>query len=140
MVVYQRRVQDSKTNIRKELYINDALQTIQDTDYGVFLNLTKDQAQQLTRYIPIRLWYFGRYLSGRYKVFFCNSVYVESFINDNNILLRKEDRSVVQFEQAFNYHILERKERLVKHSKTPYFENGTFNKPHNLSDRRFYVI
>lgn len=141
IAIYQRRIQDSKTNIRKELYLNDALMSINDTNYGLFLNLkNKEQAQELSKEVPVKLYYLGKYLNGRYKVFFSNSIYIESFINNKDILLKKENETIVQFEQRFNFKVLERKEKLIKYSKTPYFENGIYTKPQYQNNRRFYVI
>lgn len=142
IAIYQRRIQDSKTNIRKELYINDALKTINDTGYGVFINLkNSEQAMQLSKEIPIKLYYMGKYLNGRYKIFFSNSIYIESFLNSSDILLKKsKNESIVQFEQSLNFNILERKDRLVKYSQTAYFENGNYFKPQYQTNRRFYVI
>lgn len=141
IAIYQRRLQDTRTNIRKELYLNDALISIENTNYGVFFNLkNSEEAISLTKNLPVRLYYMGKYLN-RYKVFFCNSIYIESFLNTSNILLKKDKmESIVQFEQKFNYNVLERRDRLIKYSKTAYFENGIFNKPQYQTNKRFYII
>ena len=107
-----------------------------------FINLkNSEQAMQLSKEIPIKLYYMGKYLNGRYKIFFSNSIYIESFLNSSDILLKKsKNESIVQFEQSLNFNILERKDRLVKYSQTAYFENGNYFKPQYQTNRRFYVI
>ena len=48
--------------------------------------------------------------------------------------------SIVRFEQEFNFNVLHRKDRLIKYSKTPYFEGGVFYKPKNLTNNKMVTF
>ena len=101
---------------------------------------SQEEAIALTKEIPLRIYFLGKYFN-KYKVCLITSDYFIPKLRPSQILLElSEKSSVIRFEQDFNFRILQRKDRLVKYSKTPYFENGVFFKPRNLTNPRFITF
>ena len=138
--LYRKRVDFGK-GIRPEMYLNDALSSIEQGKYAAFVDIkSQEEAIALSKEIPLRIYFLGKYLN-RYKVCLITSDYFIPKLKPSQILLElSEKSSVVRFEQDFNFRILQRKDRLVKYSKTPYFENGVFFKPRNLTNPRFITF
>ena len=137
---YRKKVDFGK-GIRPEMYLNDALSSIEVGKYAAFVDIkSQEEAIALSKEIPLRIYFLGKYLN-RYKVCLITSDYFVPKLKPSQILLElSEKSSVVRFEQDFNFRILQRKDRLVKYSKTPYFENGVFFKPRNLTNPRFITF
>ena len=77
----------------------------------------------------------------KYKVCLITSDYFIPALKESQILLEKTEKmSIVRFEQEFNFNVLHRKDRLIKYSKTPYFEGGIFYKPKNLTNNKMVTF
>lgn len=140
VTLYRKKVDFGK-GIRPEMYLNDALGSVQMGQYAAFIDIkSQEEAIALTKEIPLRIYFLGKYLN-RYKVCLITSDYFIPKLKPSQVLLElSEKSSIIRFEQDFNFKILQRKERLVKFSKTPYFENGVFYKPRNLVNPRFITF
>lgn len=140
VTLYRKKVDYGK-GIRPEMYLNDALSSIEPGQYAAFVDIkSQEEAIALTKEIPLRIYFLGKYLN-KYKVCLITSDYFIPKLKPSQILLElSEKSSVIRFEQDFNFRILQRKDRLVKYSKTPYFENGVFFKPRNLTNPRFITF
>lgn len=140
VTLYRKKVDYGK-GIRKEMYLNDALSSIEVGKYAAFIDIkNQEEAIKLTKEIPLRIYFLGKYLN-RYKVCLITSDYFIPKLKPSQVLLElSEKSSIIRFEQDFNFKILQRKDRLVKFSKTPYFENGVFFKPRNLVNPRFITF
>ena len=140
VTLYRKKVDFGK-GIRPEMYLNDALSSIEPGQYAAFVDIkSQEEAIALTKEIPLRMYFLGKYLN-KYKVCLITSDYFIPKLRPSQILLElSEKSSVIRFEQDFNFRILQRKDRLVKYSKTPYFENGVFFKPRNLTNPRFITF
>ena len=130
---------DFGKGIRKEIYLNDAFLSIEN--YAAFINISsKEEALKLSKDIPLKIWYLGKYFN-KYKVCLITSDYFIPALKESQILLEKTEKmSIVRFEQEFNFGVLHRKDRLIKYSKTPYFEGGIFYKPKNLTNNRMVTF
>ena len=130
---------DFGKGIRKEIYLNDAFLSIEN--YAAFINISsKEEALKLSKDIPLKIWYLGKYFN-KYKVCLITSDYFIPALKESQILLEKTEKmSIVRFEQEFNFNVLHRKDRLIKYSKTPYFEGGIFYKPKNLTNNKMVTF
>ena len=130
---------DFGKGIRKEIYLNDAFLSIEN--YAAFINISsKEEALKLSKDIPLKIWYLGKYFN-KYKVCLITSDYFIPALKESQILLEKTEKmSTVRFEQEFNFNVLHRKDRLIKYSKTPYFEGGIFYKPKNLTNNKMVTF
>lgn len=130
---------DFGKGIRKEIYLNDAFLSIEN--YAAFINISsKEEALKLSKDIPLKIWYLGKYFN-KYKVCLITSDYFIPALKESQILLEKTEKmSIVRFEQEFNFNVLHRKDRLIKYSKTPYFEGGIFYKPKNLNNNKMVTF
>lgn len=130
---------DFGKGIRKEIYLNDAFLSIEN--YAAFINISsKEEALKLSKDIPLKIWYLGKYFN-KYKVCLITSDYFIPALKESQILLEKTEKmSIVRFEQEFNFNVLHRKDRLIKYSKTPYFEGGIFYKPKNLTNNKMITF
>lgn len=130
---------DFGKGIRKEIYLNDAFLSIEN--YAAFINISsKEEALKLSKDIPLKIWYLGKYFN-KYKVCLITSDYFIPALKESQILLEKTEKmSIVRFEQEFNFSVLHRKDRLIKYSKTPYFESGIFYKPKNLTNNKMVTF
>lgn len=134
-----RKQGDFGKGIRKEIYLNDAFLSIEN--YAAFINISsKEEALKLSKDIPLRIWYLGKYFN-KYKVCLITSDYFIPALKESQILLEKTEKmSIVRFEQEFNFSVLHRKDRLIKYSKTPYFEGGIFYKPKKLTNNKMVTF
>ena len=130
---------DFGKGIRKEIYLNDAFLSIEN--YAALVNISsKEEALKLSKDIPLKIWYLGKYFN-KYKVCLITSDYFIPALKESQILLEKTEKmSIVRFEQEFNFNVLHRKDRLIKYSKTPYFEGGVFYKPKNLTNNKMVTF
>ena len=130
---------DFGKGIRKEIYLNDAFLSIEN--YAAFINISsKEEALKLSKDIPLKIWYLGKYFN-KYKVCLITSDYFIPALKESQILLEKTEKmSIVRFEQEFNFNVLHRKDRLIKYSKTPYFEGGIFYRPKNLTNNKMVTF
>lgn len=110
--------------------LNDAFKDAQNSDYACFVNLlNKEEGLELSRVLGCKIWYLGKYYGNKYKICICTNVYVKNFIPQERILLEKSTDIVGRFEADLNYEIMFRKDRIIKYSITPYFENGAYVLP-----------
>ena len=100
----------------------------------------------LSKLIPHKIWYLGRYYQKKYKLALIKSdeiTNVFALIKSDeitNVLIPKTqilfkrtlDMSVEKFEADFNYKVFLLKDRLYKNSRTPFFEAGKYILPEKL--------
>lgn len=111
---------------------NDALENAYHSDYACFFECTnKEELMRITRKIPIKIWYIGRYKTKMYKVGMACDPVIENVIPKERILLRKTDdiSGPGEFEAEFGYRILSNKEYFIKYTQNVYFENGEIYVP-----------
>lgn len=110
--------------------LNDAFKDAQNSDYACFINLqNKEEGVQLSRSLKGKIWYLGRYYGNKYKICLVTSEYVKNFVPKERILLEKTSDIPGRFEADLNYEIMYKKDRIIKFSSTPYFENGEYVVP-----------
>jgi len=125
-----KRFENKEGPSKIHLYIeNEPLEEVRKGGYGIFFNATsKDQILQLTKDLPgLRIYFFGRYFKNRYRVCLCTNPLVKNFLTLDNILVETETSlDPGRFESQLNYLIFKNKEKLVKYTETPYYENGQY--------------
>ena len=67
VTLYRKKVDYGK-GIRPEMYLNDALSSIEPGQYAAFVDIkSQEEAIALTKEIPLRIYFLGKYLN-KYKV------------------------------------------------------------------------
>lgn len=131
---------DSNTSTGVQKYIeNQPLKESRESEYSVFFNaINKDQLQKITKELPVKIYYFGRYYNNIYKVALCNNKMILNYISRDSILLERnknEYKELGRFEADLNYKIFKMKDHLQKYTETAYFENGFYYPVKIKSDR-----
>lgn len=105
--------------------VNDALRAVQKTGEGVFFTSTRDRALEISRLFPRKIWWCGRYYSGKYRVFLSDSLLIKNFLRPDDVLVQsKKFKSVLELEVELNVMAFQERDRLVKMSQTPYLLDG----------------
>ena len=126
--IYLRR--DSIVNLKaiNHYAINDALRTGVKTGEGIFFTSTKEDILKISKNFPRKIYYFGRYFNNKYRVFFSDSLLIQNFLNQDQILVSsKSFKSITELEVDLNYNVFHEKDRLEKLSETPYVLNGKYH-------------
>lgn len=116
---------------------NEPLREARESDYAVFFTVkNKEEAMQLTRDFPGRVWYFGKYYNNKYRVCLCTYRTVKGFLDIEQILLEKtqELSDPGKFEAELNWKVFRHKDMLLKFTETPYFERGQYIRPQIRGD------
>lgn len=123
----------------KKYILNDAFREENESDYAIFFSIPGVEAgRELTKNISGKVYYLGKYYSRKYRVCISTSPYVKTFIPKSWILLEKTQlhNQPGSFEAYFNYKVLLLKDRIIKYSQTPYFENGVYVRPNLIKDKQ----
>lgn len=127
-----RRDNDKGPNALLKFVENEPLKEARQSSFAIFFTIkNRDEAQQITKEYPGRIWYFGKYYSNKYKVCLATHPTVKNFIDRSQILLEKtqEHTSPGKFEAELNWKIFRGNDMLIKFTETPFFENGTYYRP-----------
>ena len=127
-LVYRRSDGHGK-NIAK--YINNlALTEASKSDFACFFSVKNSETvKELSKKLSSRIYYFGKYFNGRYKVCLTCDPNVLAYVNADQVLLEKDSNEPGRFEADFNTKVLLKKEFLVKYYEVPYAESGIINIP-----------
>jgi len=121
-LLYRRN--DKVTSIFKDIVNNDYMnEALKEKTVIVFNEQNKQLVQNMSRTIDSKFYALGKYYS-KYKLWCCFSSEVKNFVKPGNILLEGKFSKVGQLEQKLNFEVLVNKEKLIKYSKTPYYEKG----------------
>ena len=127
-VRYTRRNEHSGKSALKLAY-NDVFTEYKDS-YVYFLHLPNTaKAKALSRDIG-KLWYMGRYVNNRYKVYLTDNQYITRFVKIDDIL---SSGTPLEAEMELYYSAFNRLDRLKKYSRTPYFVDGEYHRPKVLA-------
>ena len=122
---------------------NKPLKEARLSDYAVFFNVTNtEELQRITKELPVKIYYFGKYYSNKYKIGLCTNKMILNYLDPNQILLEKkggEFKEPGRFEAELNFKIFRGNDFLVKYTETMYFENGKF-KDVKIRDKRLMNI
>ncbi|MCK5537576.1 MAG: hypothetical protein KAI79_12170 [Bacteroidales bacterium] len=122
---------------------NQPLKEARTSDYAVFFDATnKDQLLQITKDIPVKIYYFGKHYSNKYRVALCTNKMILNYIDPQQIMLEKkggEFKEPGRFEAELNFKIFRGNDYLVKYTETMYFEDGKF-KDVKIRDKRLMNI
>ena len=121
-----------------EKYINNpVLSEAYKSGFACFFNASNlGSVKELSKQIPSRIYYFGKYMSGRYKVCLSCDPNILMFLNPDQLLLEKDSSEPGRFEAEFNTKVLLKKEFLVKFYEVPYAEHGIMNIPTFLQGQK----
>ena len=60
---------------------NPPLKEANASEYAVFFTAkNKEQLEQITKELPVKIWYFGKYYSNKYKVAMCTNKMILNYI------------------------------------------------------------
>jgi len=116
---------------------NDPMKEARKSDYAVFFHVgSREEILNISADYPGKIWFMGKYMSGRYKVFMCTHPIIETFLDKEQILLKKDSsmNEPGRFESEFNYRVLLKKDNLIKFFETPYVLDGRITIPKMRSD------
>ena len=124
-----RRSDGHGKNIAK--YINNiALAEAHKSDFACFFSArNSDFIKDVSKKLSSRIYYFGKYLNGRYRVCLTCDPNILVYLNPDQVLLEKDSNELGRFEAEFNTKVLLKKEFLVKYYEVPYVESGIINIP-----------
>jgi hypothetical protein len=116
-----------KTTEGAKYITNDAFSYCKN--YCVFLNIkSQERLQELSKKVG-KIFYLGKYYSGKYWVSVTNNINIKNFVPREEILLEVQGGRIGEAEVKFNWNVMALKDRLKKFVETPYFENGKYNIP-----------
>lgn len=127
-VLLTRRDNDKGQSSVLKFIENQPMKEARLSDYACFFHMTsRSEVEEYSKHLPGKIWYFGKYYNNRYRLCLCTNKYIEDFVEEGNILLRRnqaEFKEVGKFECELNYNIFHRKDFLIKYTEHPYIENG----------------
>lgn len=118
----------NKGKFFSKFMMNDAYQDLKDSDFYVFNAQSRDFLEGITKLTKHKIWYFGRYFNKKYSVAMVKvDPMIKALIKSEDLLyFRSKDTPLERFEADFNYKVLVLKDKILKFSRTPYFENGQY--------------
>lgn len=129
---------------------NQPLAEARESKYALFFNAGNAEIlRNASKNLPgIKIYYFGKFVSGKYKVALCTNPMIKNFIPMNSILIEKDLTSKGAkalggsegtggnagndyskpgfFEADLNFRVFKNKDLLDKYSETPYFLDGNY--------------
>ena len=129
-VVLFRRSADKGKSIKKFI-MNDAYNDLEDTDVIVFNASGQDELIKLSKSIPNKIWFLGRYYNKKIRLCMVRkSDIATSLIPKEQILMIKDKNTPFEeMEANINYKIFFMKDMIKKFSLTPYFSKGAYVLP-----------
>lgn len=125
-----RRDNDNGQKALLKFVENEPMREARKSDYAVFFTIkNKEDGLALSKDFPGKIWYLGKYYNNRFRLCLCTHKEIKGFLNEDEVLLEssKELSEPGRFESELNWKVFRLKDRLVKFTETPYFENGIFN-------------
>jgi len=119
---------DKISSIFRDVVNNDAFNDALGKDCIIFNELNRDRVQTLSKSIEGKVYALGKYFS-KYKLYMCFDKSINNYIKPGDILVQGKFSKVGELEKKINYDILRNKEKIIKYSKTVYFEDGKINIP-----------
>ena len=109
------------------------------SDYAVFFQAkNKETMLKISKEMPIKLWYMGKYYSNKYRVMLCTNKLILNYIDRSDILMEKnssEFNEPGRFEAELNFKVFRHMDYLEKYTETPYFKDGVYHQPSIKGDR-----
>lgn len=120
------RFNKSVTSI-KDYINNDAFKEALKAKRTIIFNY-KNREQLLTLSKTYgKIYVLGKYVNSKYRLAMCFNPEIKNVIMPNDLLLDIKEQKLGELELKINNIILKNKEKIIKYSQTPYFENGKFN-------------
>lgn len=117
---------------------NQPLKEARESEYAVFFNAkSKQQLEQITKELPVKIYYFGKHYKNKYKVALCTNKMILNYITPEEILLEKSSamNEPGRFESELNFKVFRQFDYLQKYTETTYFQNGKYYPVKIKSDR-----
>jgi len=127
-----RRDQDHGKSSLLKYIENEPLKKARTSDYAVFFTVkNREELENLSKLWPGRIWYMGKYYSNKYRICLATHISIKGLLNPNQILLEKNNdlSEPGRLESELNWRVFKEKDRLVKFTETPYFEDGKYRRP-----------
>jgi hypothetical protein len=109
---------------------NEPLKEMRKTGYGVFFTIkNREEAQEITKDFPGKIWFFGKYYANKFRVCFCSNKMIKNYLSNDQILLENdgEYKEVGRFESELNFKVFRGNDMLIKFTETPFFEDGRYS-------------
>jgi len=131
-----RRPNENGSNALLKYIENEPLKESRLSDFSIFFDARgAEQLEQITRDIPVKIWYFGKYKNNKIRLCMCNNKMILNYIDKEQILLQKESSEPGRFESELNFKIFRGTDMLEKYTETAYFKDGLYHRVKIKSDR-----
>jgi len=131
----RRNDSNGRTSILKYIE-NKPLKEARKSEYAVFFNIkSKEQIEAITRDIPVKIYYFGKYYNNKFKIGLCTNAIIKNYLDMNDILVEKTSDEPGRFESELNFKVFRMNDTLKKYTDTPYFKNGRYYNVEIAGDR-----
>jgi len=132
----RRRDDSTGANAMLKYTENEPLRESRLSEYSVFFDVrSKEQLLQITKEIPIKIWYFGKYKNNKIRLCLCSNKMILNYLNPEQIILEKNTNEPGRFEAELNFKIFRGMDMLQKYTETEYYLNGQQYKVSIKSDR-----
>jgi hypothetical protein len=132
----RRRDDSTGANAMLKYTENEPLRESRLSEYSVFFDArNKEQLLQITKEIPIKIWYFGKYKNNKIRLCLCSNKMILNYLNPEQIILEKNTNEPGRFEAELNFKIFRGMDMLQKYTETEYYLNGQQYKVSIKSDR-----
>jgi hypothetical protein len=127
-----RRENDSGKKALLKFVENTPMKEARESDHSIFFTIkNREEGIQLSKDYFGKIWYMGKYYNNRFRVCLGTHETLKGFLKPSQILLEKTSdmKGPGRFESELNWKIFRGVDYLTKFTETPYFENGTYNRP-----------
>jgi len=122
-ILYRRA--DKINNLLKDFIGNDAFNEAAKSKYTIVFNYkNKENLYRWSKFSKI--YVIGRYYNNKYKLAIGFSKQLKNMIPPSDILLEIGSHKIGELEQKINTQVLHNKDKIMKWSRTPYFNKGQF--------------
>jgi len=113
-------------NSMKDYVNNDAFSEALKSKRTIIFNYkNREQLLSLSKTYG-KIYVLGKYVNNKYRLAMCFNPEIKNVIMPNELLLDIKEQKLGELELKINNTILKNKEKIIKYSMTPYFENGKF--------------
>lgn len=129
--IYMPRQNNTGLKGFKHYQQNDVFKAMQKSGEGIILNLSMQQAQEISKEYPRDLYFLGRYLGNTHRLFQADSLLLKNYLDSKHTILVQSSSFTfsTELESYVNYNRFQLKDRILKLDVTPKFRNGKFIQP-----------
>ena len=110
----------------KDYVNNDAFAEALKSKRTIIFNYkNREQLMNLSKSYG-KIYILGKYINNKHRLAMCFNPEIKNVLMPNDMLLDIKEHKLGELELKINNFILKNKEKIIKYSQTPYFENGKY--------------